>query len=189
MDLCIDARSAQYSGMNAAAVSTELTVLMIVVAILLIAPCALADETTATSALDDEVGLILQQPMPETEYSQSVRCLATNAYRSVEVLDTRHLLFRGRRDRVWLNQLRRDCAGLKPNQMLHFDVTGSRLCALDRFQGFDRLGGMAGSSASCGLQRFEEITIQQADRLRQLLAQRRQTQGKASVMAAEPVDG
>ena len=52
---------------------------------------------TSPTQLDAQIDFILDHPLPESEYSRSNSCVTTNNYESVEVLGTRHLLFRGRR--------------------------------------------------------------------------------------------
>ena len=67
---------------------------------------------SAHADVDAQVDFILDNPLPESDYHSSDRCINSDSYRRVEVLDDRHLLFLGRRGVVWLNQLRYACAGL-----------------------------------------------------------------------------
>ena len=69
-------------------------------------------QNPAHADIDAQVDFILDNPLPESDYHSSDRCINSDSYRKVEVLDERHLLFLGRRGVVWLNQLRYACAGL-----------------------------------------------------------------------------
>jgi hypothetical protein len=122
---------------------------------------------------DAEIDMILDQPLPEAAYGKRSRCLSSSAYRSVEVLDASHLLFWGSRGRVWLNQLRYACPGLRKDQILSFSVGGNRICAFDRMQGASRGGAMSMPSAPCNLEEFELISQAQAIQLREWLKRRR----------------
>jgi len=140
-----------------------------------LATMTFADTPAATSPpagnLDSDIAMIIDNTLPETAYSAKQRCLGRGAYRSVEVIDQGHLLFWGSGGRVWLNQLRPPCIGLAPDQVLKFQMTGPSLCELDRFEGYDRYAS-AGIVAICGLQRFEEVTQEQAKQLHDMLRRR-----------------
>lgn len=138
---------------------------------------------------DVEIGIILDQPLPEAAYTKRSRCLASAAYRSVEVLDASHVVFWGSRGRVWLNQLRHGCPGLSSNQILSFTISGNRICAFDRFQGLSRGGGMSMPTAPCNLQEFELISQAQAEQLRTWLKRGRPAIPPVPVDAPVPSDG
>jgi hypothetical protein len=135
---------------------------------LLIALYASAAFAAEPSDLDRDVTLILDKPLPESAYTHPVSCLPLRGYRTVEVLDSSHLLFWDG-DRVWLNQLRRPCIGLTGDKLLYLKPSGMSLCAMDQFQALDRAGAMGGA-ISCSLQKFEPVTPTQARQLRDWLA-------------------
>lgn len=120
---------------------------------------------------DVQLAFILDNPLKESDYSASDRCLFQRTYQSIEILDRRHLLFVGSRDDLWLNQLRMDCIGLQRDSVLVFDMRQASLCDLDSFHGVARnaSGGDFGN-AHCTLGHFERITPQQAAALRVALA-------------------
>ena len=128
----------------------------------------------ASGNLDNDVAIILDNPLPESQYSDQLRCISARSYRSVEVLDTGHVLFWGYNGHVWLNQLRPACIGLDKDQILTFAMRGDSICELDRFEGMDRYNKI-GVLAMCGLQRFEAITPEQANELRETLRRRAHT--------------
>jgi hypothetical protein len=136
--------------------------------------------------LDSDVETILDNLVPETKYSEKLRCLNLGTYRSVEVLDPGHLLFWGNGGRVWLNQIRPACIGLTKDLILKFKMNGTSLCELDRFEGLDRNGQIGAITAMCGLQRFEAITEDQAKQLRDTLRRRVHTAAHIPPSQPEP---
>ena len=108
--------------------------------------------------------------LPESEYVESQRCLRVHAYQSVEVLDEQRLIFKGRAGKVWLNQLKARCQGLRRRMTLEFTRRGSRLCELDDVRGVDQ--DYRPMSARCALGAFEPITEQQLDLLEDVLKER-----------------
>ncbi len=134
------------------------------------APAAAAPNVAA------QIDFILDNPLPESEYAESKRCVYPNTYRSVEILDGRHLLFWGYRGVVWLNQLRFECIGLKRDALLSFEMRERSLCDMDNFQGAPRASGAAASFAThCMLGHFETISEDQAETLRIALARNAQS--------------
>jgi hypothetical protein len=160
---------AHYFGMNGGAAGVAILMSSLATMTFADAPAA---TPPSTGNLDSDIAMILDNTLPETAYSEKRRCLTRNAYRSVEVIDTGHLLFWGSGGRVWLNQLRPPCIGLARDQILKFQMNGPSLCELDRFEGFERYGQAGGIIAICGLQRFEVISQEQAKQLRDMLRRR-----------------
>ncbi len=136
-----------------------------------------ADASTASPSNGAaQIDFILDNPLPESEYAEKKRCVYPNTYRSVEILDARHLLFWGYRGVVWLNQLRFDCHGLRRDAVLFFEMRERSLCDMDNFHGAPRAGGAAASFAThCMLGHFETISEDQAETLRIALARNAQS--------------
>jgi len=133
-----------------------------------------------------DVRAMLSEPLPESEYTEARNCVSTMAVERTEVLDSSHILFLGRGDRVWINQLKRPCIGLEQAQVLAFDLTNARFCRFDRFRGVDTLGVrtgpslgrsnvLAGNGPICTLERFEPVSPIHARVIRQALIRRRET--------------
>lgn len=59
------------------------------------------------------------------------RCLSTSQYDSVQILNEQMLLFKGTGNRVWANELRNRCPGMRKDDVLIFDLRGSQVCSLD----------------------------------------------------------
>ena len=144
------------------------TTVTLALAGLLLAGCATQDapEEQQQEPLSVE-DILASAPKPE-DYSDSVTCLHRDAYTDVEVLNRELLLFHGRRDKVWLNRLRRACIGLRRNDALAFEMRNSRLCDLDTFSSVDTFGGPLGrTSARCSLGKFETVSPEQAQLLKE----------------------
>jgi hypothetical protein len=140
----------------------------------------------APESLDAQVQYILDHPLTESEYSPSTRCMVSNSYESIEILDASHLLFVGRRGAIWLNQLRSDCVGLDKDSVLVFHSFGTRVCDMDSFLGAERYGLSTGFAAHCTLGHFEPITQAQADVLRDALARAARPTSKVADDDAQP---
>jgi hypothetical protein len=126
----------------------------------------------AHPSLDAQIDYILDNPLQESEYVKSNRCIGMQTYRSVEVLDARHLLFLGKRGAVWLNRLRSNCVGLEDDSMMIFEAHDQSLCDMDGFRSTPRNAGSIGFGSHCMLGHFEPISESQADVLRDAFARR-----------------
>ena len=135
-------------------------------------------ETAETDSEEGNAALELEAILAEIaesdDYAESSNCLRMRAYRSVEILDDRHLLFIGKR-KMWVNELRNRCASLRPDQILMFERRGSKICETDRVSGRDRHHMPGNFYGSCLLGRFAEIDEQQALALRDAISQARET--------------
>jgi hypothetical protein len=128
-----------------------------------LAGCASDPAQTAAEQqqVAEQIDTILTQPLGEEEYGGGERCLSTHLYDSVQVLDTRHVLFKGRGERLWVNTLRNTCVGLRKRDILQFDVRGSQICNLDTFTAVSNSFGWQRTSATCSLGDFSPVTAEQ----------------------------
>jgi hypothetical protein len=143
---------------------------------LLLAGCASdpAKQAEAQQEVAEEIETILTQPLDEDEYAQGERCLSTHQYDSIDVLDNRHVVFKGRGDRLWVNTLRAPCVGLRRRDVLKFEMRGRQLCNLDDFVAINpsRFLG-AETSAHCVLGDFAPITEEQVALIKDAVAKKR----------------
>lgn len=139
----------------------------------LLAACATQPETAGEEEPPPTVEEILANaPQPE-DYSDPVNCLSRYAYDEVDVITKELLVFHGRGGKAWLNRLRNACVGLRRDDTLAFDMRDSRLCDLDSFSSVDTFGGpLERTSARCSLGKFEPISPEQAELLKEELSQR-----------------
>ena len=126
---------------------------------------------------------ILSEPLDESAYGKTKRCLRSNEYRSFRVLDDRHILFSGSRGRMWLNVLPHRCSDLRHATTLAIKSVpiGSRICALDTFKAGDwfewpwyrrwpwRWGTSWDAKMSCSLSEFQPVTQTQVAAIDQAL--------------------
>jgi hypothetical protein len=148
--------------------------LLLIVALTGVAACAAAPEEEEAPARLEAIDDILSQPLDDEEYAESVRCLATHAYRNVRVLDDQHVLFDGPGERAWLNRLRNRCPGLRSNATLRFRLRENRVCELDTFEAVDTmLGGLDRVSATCSLGSFSPVTPEQVEAIRAAVEEQR----------------
>lgn len=140
------------------------TLLSATAGLLLVAGCAgnPAPTPEQQQQVAEEIETILTQPLADEEYAESVRCLPTSRYNSVEVLDSKHVLFKGTGGRMWLNTLRTRCIGLRRRDVLKFELRNNQACNLDTFVTIDRTGRTwMETSASCALGNFAPVTEDQ----------------------------
>ncbi|NJN51648.1 MAG: hypothetical protein HC809_07565 [Gammaproteobacteria bacterium] len=122
--------------------------------------------------LDPAVAAIIAAPLSDADYIDADSCLDRRAVDDVEVIDSNRLLFHGRRDRVWLVQLRSPCIGLDRGSQLLFELRGSRYCSMDTFCARRASNHIAPTCAQqgisiCSLGRFEPVSKNQAGLIRE----------------------
>lgn len=123
-----------------------------------------AEQEAREQVKQEAIHDILNTPLTSEDYSPDVaRCLSTFEYRSVDVLDDQHVVFRGSGDKLWLNQLRHRCIGLRGDEVLRFDMRNNRLCDLDTFESLDRGLGFVRTSGTCTLGTFTPVTPEQLE--------------------------
>lgn len=149
----------------------------------LLAAATLGGCASSAPSAEDEAGTqeklkdILSQPLDAEEYGTPQRCLSSFAYRDFDPIGDRYLLFEGRGDKLWLNELRGRCPGLRRSDALAFEMRGNRICDLDRFKiadwflwsryrrwPWDWLDGVP-----CTLGSFQPVTPEQVEALRAAL--------------------
>jgi hypothetical protein len=157
-----------------------------VMMVLALAGCAGSGPSTSELEARDQVKQeaiqdILNTPLATEDYSPDAsRCLSNHEYRSVDVLDDRHVVFRGSGDRLWVNQLRQRCVGLRRNEVLRFELRNSRVCDLDTFQSLDRGLGFARTSGTCTLGTFMPVTEDQLEAIEIAVRESKQSRPSGS---------
>ena len=144
----------------------------------------LAAEPSEDTAPSADVGPSLEEraqeilSAPAEDEKAAVRCIHSMDYDRVEVLDDLRVVFHGRGDKRWLNQLRIRCPGLRKRDPLQFEMRSMRLCEMDSFRSIDPSGfGMPG--ASCSLGSFEPVTPDQVEMLKDALRAERDAKRKS----------
>lgn len=166
--------------------AAKLVVTMACTASLLLASCA-----TSPGAEDRRrqqqasIAEILSQPLDPAEYGETRRCLSESDYRSFRALDDRHILFRGRGNRLWINTLRAPCPDLRYGDVLIVrQFSTRRMCDMDRFEVAEwfawpwyrrwpwRWGMDWGVGMSCSLGKFQPVTAAQVDEIEAVIRSR-----------------
>ena len=89
------------------------------------------------------------------------RCLSVSQYDSVRVLGEQMLLFKGNGNRVWINELRSRCPGMRKDDILIFELRGSQACSLDWVTATrPGLWGWPHAGPKCSLGEFIELDLE-----------------------------
>ena len=156
---------------------TRTPVTVVVAAALLVGCANSAVEQERRQFVDERVTEILApadgMPMAETK-----RCLSNIEFRSFEALDSKHILFEGSRDRLWINTLRARCPDLRHSSVLRVrEFSGQRMCDGDLFSAGDLFTwpwyrrwpwywGPGWGGTNCALGSFQAVTKEQVSDIR-----------------------
>lgn len=154
--------------------------------LLLCAGCATSpDVVTRRQIAEAEINAILSVQLDPAEYGEIKSCLADREYHNFSVLDDRHILFEGLRDKMWVNTLRSSCPDLRRGSLIRVQsFSWSRICDTDSFQvgeWFDRTwyrswpwhwGGGSDMGMQCSLGKFQPVTKDQVEEIRAALKSR-----------------
>ena len=156
--------------------SGRIATYLIVAGLLGIGGCAgSALEEQKRQEMEADIDDILSQELDPTDFGEPKTCLFKTEYRSFEALGDRHLLFRGRDDKLWVNFLRGRCSGLSRDSVFVMRPhTAGRLCDMDRFQVVDRINALsrAGMATTCILGEFKPVTEAQVEEVEKRLEMR-----------------
>lgn len=154
----------------------RLTVCALAASLLALAGCATSPEDEQRRKdMEADVDEILSYELDPLEYGESKTCLSDNEVRSYRALGKRHLLIRGRQERLWVNVLRGRCSGLYDDSVFIMKPNmPGRLCETDRFEVVDRLGSLSsiGATQSCMLGEFKPVTEAQVKEIENRLEMR-----------------
>jgi hypothetical protein len=145
--------------------------LLILSAVLLVAACASSPQDEQRrlereTAVDD----VLSYKLDPAEYGESKRCLSDMEFKSYRALDDRHLLFKGRSGRLWVNKLRGRCPHLEPSSVLIVrKFGGSRFCSMDTFEATEWFGYSRVPGIRCVLGEFQPVTQAQIDEIEKIM--------------------
>jgi hypothetical protein len=166
--------------------AAKLVVCMACTASLLLASCAVSPEAE-NRRLQKQASIaeILSQPLDPAEYGETKRCLSETEYRSFRALDDRHILFRGSRNRRWINTLRAPCPDLRYGDVLIVrQFNARRMCDMDTFEVADwfawpwyrrwpwRWGMNWGVGMRCSLGKFQPVTESQVEEIEAVIRSR-----------------
>jgi hypothetical protein len=154
----------------------KLATCAIVATLLALAGCATSPEDEQRRKdMEADVDEILSYELDPLEYGEPGKCLFDSEYRSYGALGDRHLLFRGRQEKLWVNVLRGRCPNLNEHSVFIMKPNmASRLCDGDRFEATDRLGSLSsiGALPQCVLGEFRPVTEAQVKEVENRLEMR-----------------
>lgn len=156
------------------------------VAALLLSGCATSPEAEARrETMERDIAEILSVPLDAAEHGKTKRCLSDAEYRGFRVIDDRRILFRGSRNRLWLNTLRTRCSDLRFSTMLRVkSLSWGRICDTDTFYAGDwfdwpwyrrwpwHWGSSWGTEIPCRLGKFQPVTEDQVAEIEDVLQRR-----------------
>lgn len=131
-------------------------------ALLALSGCAASPEDERRRQdMEADIDEILGYELDESEYGRPKNCLSTREYRSFRPLGDRHLLFEGRKDKLWVNMLRGRCLGLEEDSkfIMRQNMSG-QVCDKDLFEVMDRFDPIssAGMGPTCILGEFRPVS-------------------------------
>jgi hypothetical protein len=140
----------------------------ITASLLVLAACATSPEDERKRMeMEADIDDILSYEHDPLEYGEVKPCLSTSEYQTYRALGNRHLLFEGRKGKLWVNVLRGRCLGLHDNSVFIMRPTqANRLCDKDRFEAVDRLDMHRVGSPTCVLGEFKPVTEAQVKEIR-----------------------
>jgi hypothetical protein len=94
-----------------------------------------ASQEALAQAAQAKVAAIFSDSGPDIE---GQRCLPSRRIRSVDVLDSRTLVFELTRDNHYLVRLKHRCFGLRRDTPISYEIHGSQFCSLDGFRALER---------------------------------------------------
>lgn len=159
--------------------TVKIAILLTGAAVLLLLPgCATSPEAEARrAAAEADIDEIMSYELDPDEYGDAKKCLSDHEYDNFRPLGDRHILFEGRRGKLWINTLRGRCNDLRHGDVLVVKLTmGSRMCDMDRFEVADwfdfppgRRPSTWGTGGSCLLGKFHPVTEAQVDEIESVL--------------------
>jgi hypothetical protein len=151
----------------------------VVAALMILSGCATSPEEER-ERLDREADIdeIVNYQLDASEVGTDKNCLADKDYVRFRALGPRHLLFEGKKDKLWINVLRGRCSGLRfHNMFITKPRTPGRLCDMDRFEAANRSDpstlqrlGTAGNKCMLGV--FKPAVKAQVEELERRLRMR-----------------
>lgn len=154
----------------------KFTICTIVAAFLVLAGCATSPEDERKrEEMEADIDDILSYELDPLEYGEAKTCLASREYDTYRALGQRHLLFKGRQGKLWVNVLRGRCLGLRDDSTFIMKPAQSgRLCDMDRFDVTDRVDPLAraGGAPTCSLGIFKPVTEAQVEEIEARLEMR-----------------
>ena len=111
--------------------------------------------------MEADIDEILGYDLDPAEVRTPKNCVSTREFRRFRPLGDRHLLFEGRKDKLWVNMLRGRCLGLeKDSKFIMRQNMSGQVCDKDLFEVMDRFDPIssAGKGSTCILGEFRPVS-------------------------------
>lgn len=121
--------------------------------------------------IDVEVQEILNTALDDDDYGEKKRCIWSHRYDKIEMIDEHRVIFYGGRTRAWLNHWKYgdQCGGkLYRQYLIGVEQRSRQVCEHDRIFFIDMNMGMRRVGPKCVLGKFEPITREQADYIKDI---------------------
>lgn len=163
--------------------TNKCVIFITIAAVLLLTGCANSRELQKQrEAKQADIDAILSVELDPAEFGERERCLGDHEYRSFRPLDSKHVLFEGRGDKLWINTLRSSCIDYRPGDVLVVQhLSSTRLCDADRFEATDWFSWSSFSrmhphsrqnlvsGPTCVLGTFQPVTKAQVDEIEAII--------------------
>lgn len=136
---------------------------------------------------------IADEPVDESIYDIDESCVSLRDVRQTEILDARHILFRMRGGRTFINVTSYACDGMDRRSLIALEAgMGDRLCRLDKVAVVN--GSNMGVTGRCELTRFEPLNETQVEAVQEAIAARARARkvprvGRVTTPTAPPAAG
>lgn len=152
------------------------TLLLVSALAFIVTGCAGTEEIEERrAAINADIDEILSLTLESEDFGEPERCISETQYRNFKPLGDRHMLFKGSRDRLWVNTLRGRCFDYRDGDVLITrPFSARRLCDGDRFEvaeWFDlpRSVGRLPTGPTCSFGKFQPVSQGQVDEIEALL--------------------
>ena len=99
--------------------------------------------------------------------SEAKFCLPLITIDSIDIIDGQHIAFEMKNGNYYLNQLPQACPTLDHRHAIMYKTPLSSLCSLDIITVLDNIGGGFQSMGSCGLGKFQPVSKEEIERLKE----------------------
>ena len=111
---------------------------------------------------------LLAEVPKDRDYAIQRRCIDASRIRRTETLSESFIVFYLRPRTIWVNQLPRPCDGLRTDSVLSIESNERQMCEFHFVEPYNPALDQGG--VSCRLGRFEQVTQEQLDAIRQHIA-------------------
>lgn len=107
------------------------------------------------------------EPLPNFQLSdEAERCIHIQSIESLDVLNSRQIVFKMRGGDYFVNVLPYSCPGLRPHTTIMYRTYLGVLCSVDIITLLEPMGGGLRPTSSCGLGKFYRVDEDQVEEMK-----------------------